>query len=80
MRDTRHTILRGTLFGDRAGFRLVSEGIMDKRKVIAAYRGGLISVQECAQILGVDNAGWIGLIRESGDAAGRRTARRPVRS
>lgn len=58
----------------------VSEGIMDKRKVIAAYRGGLISVQECAQILGVDNVGWIGLIREPGDAAGRRTARRPVRS
>lgn len=53
---------------------------MDKRKVIAAYRGGLISVQECAQILGVDNVGWIGLIREPGDAAGRRTARRPVRS
>ena len=59
---------------------LVSEGIMDKRKVIDAYRGGLISVQECAQILGVDNVGWIGLIREPGDAAARKPARQPVRS
>lgn len=59
---------------------LVSEGIMDKRKVIAAYRGGLISVQECAQILGVDNTGWIGLIREAGDAASSRPVKQPVRS
>jgi hypothetical protein len=28
---------------------------MDKRKVIAAYRRGLISLQDCAQILGLDN-------------------------
>jgi hypothetical protein len=27
---------------------------MDKRKVIAAYRRGFISIQECAQIIGVD--------------------------
>ncbi|MBB3109287.1 putative DNA-binding transcriptional regulator AlpA [Paenibacillus phyllosphaerae] len=27
---------------------------MDKRKVIAAYRRGMINVQECAQILGID--------------------------
>lgn len=27
---------------------------MDKRKVIAAYRRGFITVQECAQILGLD--------------------------
>ncbi|WP_165279935.1 hypothetical protein [Paenibacillus protaetiae] len=27
---------------------------MDKRKVIAAYRRGLITIQECAQIVGVD--------------------------
>jgi len=53
---------------------------MDKRKVIAAYRGGLISIQECAQILGVDNAGWIGLIREPGEAARRRSTEQPVRS
>ncbi|UVI32395.1 hypothetical protein [Paenibacillus spongiae] len=27
---------------------------MDKRQVIAAYRRGFITVQECAQILGLD--------------------------
>jgi transposase-like protein len=44
------------------------EGDMDKRKVIAAYRSGLINVQECAQILGVDHVHVIGLIRDSGMA------------
>jgi len=54
---------------------------MDKRKVIAAYRGGLISLQECAQILGVDNVRWIGLMRETGDLSRmRRTRRQSVRS
>lgn len=38
---------------------------MDKRKVIAAYRRGLISVQECAQILGLDNIELLGYMRES---------------
>ncbi|WP_186438195.1 hypothetical protein [Cohnella terricola] len=38
---------------------------MDKRKVIAAYRRGLISVQECAQILGLDNVELLGHMRES---------------
>ena len=38
---------------------------MDKRKVIAAYRRGLISVQECAQILGVDNTRLVGLMRDA---------------
>lgn len=28
---------------------------MDKRKVIAAYRRGFITMQECAQILGIDS-------------------------
>jgi len=28
---------------------------MDKRKVIAAYRRGLITIQECAQIIGLDS-------------------------
>lgn len=28
---------------------------MDKRQVIAAYRRGLITIQECAQIIGVDS-------------------------
>ncbi|WP_199731649.1 hypothetical protein [Cohnella endophytica] len=38
---------------------------MDKRKVIAAYRRGLISVHECAQILGLDNVELLGYMRES---------------
>ncbi|MBD2845161.1 hypothetical protein IDH44_08150 [Paenibacillus sp. IB182496] len=29
---------------------------MDKQKVIAAYRHGTITLQECAQILGIDSA------------------------
>ncbi|WP_219639982.1 hypothetical protein [Cohnella sp. CFH 77786] len=53
---------------------------MDKRKVIAAYRNGLISVQECAQILGIDNVGLIGMIRESGDGSRRIAAKQSVRS
>lgn len=28
---------------------------MDKRKVIAAYRRGFLTIQECAQILGIDS-------------------------
>jgi hypothetical protein len=28
---------------------------MDKRKVITAYRRGFITIQECAQILGIDS-------------------------
>ncbi|WNQ09281.1 hypothetical protein MJA45_16765 [Paenibacillus aurantius] len=28
---------------------------MDKRKVITAYRRGMISREECAQILGIDS-------------------------
>ena len=28
---------------------------MDKRKVIAAYKRGFITIQECAQIIGVDS-------------------------
>ncbi|MBB6735752.1 hypothetical protein [Cohnella zeiphila] len=38
---------------------------MDKRKVIAAYRRGLISSQECAQILGLDSVDLLGLVRET---------------
>jgi predicted DNA-binding transcriptional regulator AlpA len=37
---------------------------MDKRKVIAAYRRGLISVQECAQILGLDNVELLDYMRD----------------
>ncbi|MCD9021196.1 hypothetical protein [Cohnella silvisoli] len=38
---------------------------MDKRKVIAAYKRGLISVQECAQILGLDNTDLLEYMRDS---------------
>ncbi|MCC3373520.1 hypothetical protein [Cohnella sp. REN36] len=42
---------------------------MDKRKVIAAYRFGLISAQECAQILGLDNPSLLGscLLRDEAE-------------
>ncbi|WP_165921055.1 hypothetical protein [Paenibacillus albiflavus] len=37
---------------------------MDKRKVIFAYRRGFITMQECAQILGVDKVHIIGLMND----------------
>lgn len=37
---------------------------MDKRKVIAAYRRGFISIQECAQIIGVDSGQMARLIND----------------
>jgi hypothetical protein len=37
---------------------------MDKRKVINAYRRGFITVQECAQILGIDSIQIMGLVNE----------------
>ena len=37
---------------------------MDKRKVIAAYRRGFISIQECAQIIGVDSGQMTRLIND----------------
>ena len=37
---------------------------MDKRKVITAYRRGMISIQECAQILGVDSSQITGLMND----------------
>ncbi|MDF2713435.1 MAG: hypothetical protein K0R28_360 [Paenibacillus sp.] len=35
---------------------------MDKRKVITAYRRGFITIQECAQILGIDSAQVMGIV------------------
>lgn len=35
---------------------------MDKRKVIMAYRRGFITMQECAQILGIDSVQILGLV------------------
>lgn len=37
---------------------------MDKRKVIAAYRRGFISIQECAQIIGVDSGQMTRLVND----------------
>ncbi|UJF36182.1 hypothetical protein [Paenibacillus hexagrammi] len=37
---------------------------MDKRKVITAYRRGMISIQECAQILGIDSMQIMGLMND----------------
>lgn len=53
---------------------------MDKRKVIAAYRRGLISVKECAQILGLDNVELLGYVRESRAARPKTDKKQPVRS
>ncbi|WP_150131589.1 MULTISPECIES: hypothetical protein [unclassified Paenibacillus] len=36
---------------------------MDKRKVIQAYKLGIISIQECAQILGLDSGQLPGLLK-----------------
>jgi hypothetical protein len=35
---------------------------MDKRKVIMAYRRGFITMQECAQILGIDSLQIMGMV------------------
>ncbi|WP_165971972.1 hypothetical protein [Paenibacillus piri] len=37
---------------------------MDKRKVIMAYRRGFITIQECAQILGIDTPQIVGLVED----------------
>ncbi|GAB6990302.1 hypothetical protein [Paenibacillus pini] len=38
---------------------------MDKRKVIAAYQRGMITIQECGQILGIENVQLSLLIHDS---------------
>lgn len=37
---------------------------MDKRKVINAYRRGFITMQECAQILGIDSMQIMGMVND----------------
>lgn len=37
---------------------------MDKRKVIAAYRRGFITIQECAQILGIESVQIKGMMND----------------
>jgi hypothetical protein len=41
---------------------------MDKRKVIMAYRKGFITIQECAQILGIDSMQIMGFVNEPDQA------------
>jgi phage antirepressor YoqD-like protein len=53
---------------------------MDKRKVIAAYRRGLITVQECAQILGLDDVQLLAYMRESRMPQTSSKVRRSVRN
>lgn len=38
---------------------------MDKRKVILAYRRGIITIQECAQILGIDSMQVMGMVHDA---------------
>jgi hypothetical protein len=52
---------------------------MDKREVIMAYRRGLLTLQECAQILGLDNVRLIGLMREASGDPPAPKRKRPVR-
>ncbi|HZG78669.1 MAG TPA: hypothetical protein VEZ72_22645 [Paenibacillus sp.] len=37
---------------------------MDKRKVITAYRRGFLTIQECAQILGIDSPQIMKLVND----------------
>lgn len=37
---------------------------MDKRKVIHAYRRGLLTMEECAQLLGVDSVKMMGVVED----------------
>jgi hypothetical protein len=37
---------------------------MDKRMVLSAYRKGFITMQECAQILGIDSMQIMGMIND----------------
>ncbi|MFC5699893.1 hypothetical protein ACFPVX_01255 [Cohnella faecalis] len=52
---------------------------MDKRKVINAYRRGLISAQECAQILGLDNVELVGVMRDGQQARKQAQGKQSVR-
>jgi exonuclease VII small subunit len=52
---------------------------MDKRDVIAAYRRGLITIRECAQLLGLDTAQMMGVLKADRETGGRRGALRPKR-
>jgi hypothetical protein len=47
---------------------------MDKHKVIVAYRRGFITVNECAQILGMDSGLVAGLLESTGQDLQQRRA------
>ncbi len=47
---------------------------MDKRKVIAAYRRGLLTVHECAQLLGLDSTRLLNLVDDASKIAKRSRA------
>ncbi|MCZ8520533.1 MULTISPECIES: hypothetical protein [Paenibacillus] len=51
---------------------------MDKRKVITAYRRGFITMQECAQILGIDSPHILGLMNETDAKDKRALKHQPV--
>ncbi|MBB6635384.1 hypothetical protein [Cohnella thailandensis] len=53
---------------------------MDKRKVIAAYKRGLISSRECAQILGLDNVDLLGFVRDTAIDSKLALSKQSVRS
>jgi len=50
---------------------------MDKRKVIAAYLRGFITIQECSQILGMETGQVMGLVKEAYEPP-RLVGRQPV--
>ncbi|MBD2861300.1 MULTISPECIES: hypothetical protein [Paenibacillus] len=51
---------------------------MDKRKVITAYRRGFITIQECAQILGIDSVQVLGIMNDPLPADKSRIYPQPV--
>lgn len=56
---------------------------MDKRKVIAAYHRGFITIKECAQILGIDSMEIMGMVSKpliQDKAAVQRRSKQPVNS
>lgn len=55
---------RAPLRDTRSNFE-AAEGVMDKRKAIEAYRSGLVTAQECAQILGLEHPSLLGLVPEA---------------
>lgn len=51
---------------------------MDKRKVITAYRRGLITIQECAQILGIDSVQIMGLVNDHAQNDASKNRKQPI--